>query len=149
MNKTMKKLLALVLALVMVLALSACGQQKANDDAADAAQIELPVADGADIGSGAVSFTTAVTGKDGKEITFTVHTDKETVGEALLELGIIAGDTTEYGLYVKSVNGETADYDTDGAYWAFYIGDQYAPVGVDLASVEDGATYGFVVEKAQ
>lgn len=149
MNKTMKKLLALVLALVMVMALTACGQQKANDDAADAAQIELPVADGADIGSGAVSFTTAVTGKDGKEITFTVHTDKETVGEALLELGIIAGDTTEYGLYVKSVNGETADYDTDGAYWAFYIGDQYAPVGVDMASVEEGTTYGFVVEKAQ
>lgn len=149
MKKTMTKLLALVLALVMVLALSACGQQKAEDNNDNGAQITLPVADGADIGSGAVSFTTSVTGKDGKAISFTVHTDKETVGEALLELGIIAGDTTEYGLYVKSVNGETADYDTDGAYWAFYIGDQYAPVGVDMASIEEGATYGFVVEKAQ
>lgn len=149
MKKTMKKLLALVLALVMVMALSACGQQKADDAATGATQLELPVADGADIGSGAVSFTTSVTGKDGKAISFTVHTNKETVGEALLELGIIAGDTTEYGLYVKSVNGETADYDTDGAYWAFYIGDQYAPVGVDMASIEEGATYGFVVEKAQ
>ncbi len=152
MKKTMKKLLALVLALVMVMALTACGQQKAqdNDNSGDTgAQITLPVADGADIGSGAASFTTSVTGKDGKTISFTVHTDKETVGEALLELGIIAGDTSEYGLYVKSVNGETADYDTDGAYWAFYIGDQYAPVGVDLASIEEGTTYGFAVEKAQ
>lgn len=149
MKTTMTKLLALVLALVMVIALSACGQQKAEDNNDNGAQITLPVADGADIGSGAVSFTTSVTGKDGKAISFTVHTDKETVGEALLELGIITGDTTEYGLYVKSVNGETADYDTDGAYWAFYIGDQYAPVGVDMASIEEGATYGFVVEKAQ
>lgn len=149
MKTTMTKLLALVLALVMVMALSACGQQKAEDNNDNGAQITLPVADGADIGSGAVSFTTSVTGKDGKAISFTVRTDKETVGEALLELGIIAGDTTEYGLYVKSVNGETADYDTDGAYWAFYIGDQYAPVGVDMASIEEGATYGFVVEKAQ
>lgn len=152
MKKTMKKILALVLALVMVMALSACGQQKddnSGDNGDNGAQITLPVADGADIGTGAVSFTTSVTGKGGKAISFTVHTDKETVGEALLELGIIAGDTTEYGLYVKSVNGETADYDTDGAYWAFYIGDQYAPVGVDMASIEEGATYGFVVEKAQ
>lgn len=149
MKKTMKKILALVLALVMVMALSACGQQKDDNSGDNGAQITLPVADGADIGSGAASFTTSVTGKDGKAINFTVHTDKETVGEALLELGIIAGDTTEYGLYVKSVNGETADYDTDGAYWAFYIGDQYAPVGVDMASIEEGTTYGFVVEKAQ
>ena len=53
--------------------------------------------------------------------TLEIHTDQETVGAALLELGLIAGEESEYGLFIKTVNGLTADYDTDGVYWAFYI----------------------------
>lgn len=130
MKNTMKKLLALLLALVLTLALAACGQKEENktddqtndpaitdqDNAADE-KVTLPVADGAVIGQGAVAFTVEVQGADGKTVTFTVNTDEETVGAALLKLGVIAGDDSEYGLYVKTVNGETADYDADGTYW--------------------------------
>lgn len=144
MKKTMTKLLALALAVLMALSLSACG--KKDSGAAD--KVELPVADGAVIGQGATAITVQVTGADGKTVTFTVNTDEETVGAALLGLGVIAGDNSEYGLYVKTVNGETADYDKDGAYWAFYINGEYASVGVDYAAPEAGATYGFQVEKA-
>ena len=144
MKKTMTKLLALALAVLMALSLSACG--KKDSGAAD--KVELPVADGAVIGQGAMAITVQVTGADGKTVTFTVNTDEETVGAALLGLGVIAGDNSEYGLYVKTVNGETADYDKDGAYWAFYINGEYASVGVDYAAPEAGATYGFQVEKA-
>ena len=35
----------------------------------------------------------------------------------LLSLDLIAGDEGEYGLYVKTVNGITADYETDGMYF--------------------------------
>lgn len=148
----LNKLLALLLALVMVLALAACGNKaQDNGGAGDDANVvtDGTVADGATVGKGATAFTVEVAQLDGTSITFTVNTDKATVGEALLELGIVAGDDTEYGLYVKTVNGETADYDTDGTYWGFYINGEYAMTGVDATNIEAGATYALKAEKAE
>ena len=53
----------------------------------------------------------------------------------------------QFADYVKTVNGITADYDTDGTYWAFYVNGEYAMTGVDSTPVEDGAVYTFKVEK--
>ena len=106
------------------------------------------VADGATVGEGKTAFTVEVVQLDGTSIKFTVNTDKATVGEALLDLGIVAGDTTEYGLYIKTVNGVTLDYDADGAYWAFYINGEYASTGVDSTNIEAGATYTLKAEAA-
>lgn len=148
----LNKLLALLLALVMVLALAACGNQaQDNGGAGNDADVvtDGTVADGTTVGQGKTAFTMEVTQLDGTTVTFTVNTDKETVGEALLELGIVAGDDTEYGLYVKTVNGVTLDYDTDGAYWAFYINGEYAMTGVDATSIEAGASYTLKAEKAE
>ena len=117
-----------------------------NGDAA--APQDRVVADGDVIGEGKTAFTVEVAQLDGTSITFTVNTDKETVGEALLELGVVAGDTTEYGLYVTTVNGVTLDYNTDGAYWAFYINGEYASTGVDATNIEAGAAYALKAEKA-
>lgn len=148
----LNKLLALLLALVMVLALAACGNKaQDNGGTGDDANVvtDGTVADGTTVGKGATAFTVEVAQLDGTSITFTVNTDKATVGEALLELGIVAGDDTEYGLYVKTVNGVTLDYDTDGAYWAFYINGEYAMTGVDATNIEAGATYALKAEKAE
>lgn len=148
----LNKLLALLLALVMVLALASCGNKaQDNGGAGDDANVvtDGTVADGATVGKGATAFTVEVAQLDGTSITFTVNTDKATVGEALLELGIVAGDDTEYGLYVKTVNGVTLDYDTDGAYWAFYINGEYAMTGVDATNIEAGAIYALKAEKAE
>ena len=68
------------------------------------------------------------------------------MGEALAELGIIAGDESEWGLYVKTINGITADYDTDGTYWAFYIDGEYAMTGVDATEIDEEAIYSFAIE---
>ena len=68
-------------------------------------------------------------------------------GKALLDQGVIAGEDSSYGLYVKTVNGITLDYDTDGMYWAFYINGEYAQTGVDATGVENGAVYAFRAEK--
>ena len=176
----LNKLLALLLALVMVLSLAACGNKAQDNGTADkdagavtdtgnntgdngdaaapqdsvvadgdaAAPQDSVVADGDVIGEGKTAFTVEVAQLDGTSITFTVNTDKETVGEALLELGVVAGDTTEYGLYVTTVNGVTLDYNTDGAYWAFYINGEYASTGVDATNIEAGAAYALKAEKA-
>ena len=88
-----------------------------------------------------------MTDASGKETDFTINTDKKTVGEALLEKNLIAGDDSEYGLYVKTVNGVTLDYDKDGMYWAFYENGQYASKGVDSTEVTAGAEYAFKAEK--
>ena len=99
-----------------------------------------------EIGEGEKSFVFTVTDADGTETAFLVHTDKTTVGEALLELELIAGDEGAYGLYVKTVNGATYDYDKDGKYWAFYVNGEYGMTGVDMTDITEGATYSFKVE---
>lgn len=149
-NNGFHKLLALLLALVMVLSLAACGNKTQGGDTGNDANVvtDGAVADGATVGQGKTAFTMEVAQLDGTSITFTVNTDKATVGEALLELGIVAGDDTEYGLYVKTVNGVTLDYDTDGAYWAFYINGEYASTGVDATNIEAGAAYALKAEQA-
>ena len=91
-------------------------------------------------GNGAKTIVVEVKANE-QSIKLTIKTDKSTVGEALLEHGLIAGEEGQYGLYVKVVNGMTADYDIDQSYWSFYINGEYAMTGVDSTEITDGATY--------
>lgn len=102
--------------------------------------------DGEVIGEGEKSFIFIVKDHDGEK-RFTVNTDETIVGKALLATGIIAGEDGEYGLYVKTVNGVTADYDKDGEYWAFYVDGEYAQTGVDQTELQEGSEYSFKIEK--
>ena len=122
----MKKLLSLLLVMVMVLSLVACGKEQSKATGA--------------------SFTVVVADLEGQETTFEYTSDKATVGEALIAQGLIEGHETEYGLYVDSVNGVTLDWDKDGKYWAFYIDGEYAMTGVDTTEITEGATYAFKPE---
>lgn len=99
------------------------------------------------LGEGETKFTLTVVDKEGNETLFEIHTEKETVGDALLELNLIEGEDGAYGLYVKTVNGITADYDADQTYWAFYINGEYASTGVDTTKITAGDSYSFQVEK--
>ncbi len=65
-----------------------------------------------------VNITVTVKDKDGKTADFKLATKKTNLADALLEKGLVTGDDTEYGLYIKTVNGIRADYDEDKAYWA-------------------------------
>ena len=137
----MKKLLAILLAMALVLSLCACGKKAVPVEAG------APVVnDGDVIGEGKNSFTLEIVDKDGEKITATIKCDDTIVGDALQAYGIIAGEEAEYGLYIKSVNGITADYDKDGTYWSFYVNGEYAVTGVDLTAIENGATYTLAVE---
>ena len=84
---------------------------------------------------------------EGESVTFTIHTDKNILGDALVEHNLIAGEEGQYGLYVKLVNGIEADYDKDQTYWAFYKNGEYMMSGVDTTEISDGEHYELVKEK--
>ena len=96
------------------------------------------------LGSGSKTITVTVKDNEGKAVVFTIKTDAKTVGDALLENELIAGDQGAYGMYVKVVNGLRADYDKDKAYWAFSINGEMAMTGVDMTDLTDGGVYELV-----
>lgn len=146
-----KKSLSLALCIVLITAIalftSGCNDNTSQATSETATVAETAVqAESNVLGEGDTQFTFTVTDVDGNETEFEINTDKTTVGEVLIELGLIDGDEGEFGLYVKTVNGITVDYDTDGKYWAFYVGDEYAVSGVDSTEIVEGETYSFKVE---
>jgi len=149
MKNVMRKRLAMIIrvALILTMALSLVACKGKSDTAADTSAVTETAADSNVLGEGAVEFTFEVVDGNGNTTEFTINTDKKTVGEALQDVSLIEGEDSEYGLYVKTVNGITADYDVYQTYWAFYIDGEYASTGVDSTDVVAGSTYSFKVEK--
>lgn len=150
----MKKISLLILALVLsftCLFLFSCDNEDTTSSTAESLKEgeEIP-AEGlwkdatyrknTTLGEGSKTFTLTVA-IEGKSIDITVKTDATILGDALTSLGLVEGEDGDWGLYIKKVNGVTADYDVDGTYWAFYINGEYASSGVDTTEITDGAKY--------
>lgn len=139
---SMKKMLSLILCAVLIAAMALSVTGCSGNETWKTKTFK----DGQTLGEGSKEFTLIVTDGEGKEATATIRTDKAIVGEALLELELIAGEEQEIGLYVKSVNGKTYDYDKDGKYWAFYIDGEYAMTGIDATEIVPGTVYSLKAE---
>jgi len=100
------------------------------------------------IGEGEAMFRFEMTDGEGTITAWHVHTNASTVGEALLEVGLIEGNVTDFGLMVIYVYGIRADFVEDSAWWAFYIDGEMAMAGVDATEIEEGVTYAFVCTDA-
>lgn len=101
--------------------------------------------------SGTKTYTLAVVDDAGNVKDYAAATDAEYLRQALEELEetedfSMEGEESVYGLYITTVNGVTADYDTDGAYWSVYVNDAYAQNGVDSQPVKDGDAFKLVYE---
>lgn len=143
MKKTqLKKMLSLILCIVLIAAVALCTVGCNDNKDNTSSKAETSAVNGVKI-----NFKFTVVDADGNETSFDVSTDKKTVGEALLDEGLIEGDKGPYGLYVKTVNGVTLDYDTDGMYWAFYVNGKYGSAGVDATDAAEGDSYAFKAEK--
>ena len=143
-NNKFKKLFSCILSGLLIAALtfmSGCNENE-NDLPNNPNTNEV-----IELGEGQTTFSFIVVDKDGNETEYNIHTDKTKVGEALLEHDLIEGEESEYGLFVKSVNGIVADYDIDQTYWAFYVDGEYAMSGVEKTDIVEGSTYSFKVEK--
>ena len=122
----MKKILALILAFVLLLALAACGEKAAENDGS------------------MKKFSVTVVHADGTEKVFEYESAETNVGPVLEAAGLIKGNAGPYGLEITEVDGETAIYNTDGAYWAVYVGEEYAMSGIDTTPITDGGVYKLV-----
>lgn len=101
--------------------------------------------------AGAKSITLTVVDDQGKETPYEIHTDKEYLGEVFNEVDGLTVKGTEgaYGLYIETVNGLTADYDTDQAYWSLYVNGEYGTNSADSQPIADGDAYMIKYETAQ
>ncbi len=144
-KKTMSFILCMVLIVAMALSTTGCNGNQKNESPKDTSQENTP-SDVTVLGEGSTNFAFTVVDLEGNTTAFEIHTDKDTVGSALLELGLIDGDDSEYGLFVKTVNNITVDYDTQGKYWAFYVDEEYATSGVDTTPITAGASYSLKAE---
>ena len=93
---------------------------------------------------GGKEITINVDHLNGDDTTFTIHTDEEYLRGALEQEDLIEGTESEYGLYVLTVDGETAD-ESEQQWWGYSVNGTFAELGVDSQPVADGDVYDFVL----
>ncbi len=142
MKKSLKTLVFVILAIAVLFSFTACKNNVSKEGLWENAVYTKDTT----FGNGKTSVQVEVKAGD-DSVTFTLKTDKTVLGDALCEFDLIAGDETQYGLYVKKVNGIVADYDIDCSYWAFFKDGEMMMVGVDGATIADGEHYELVYTK--
>jgi hypothetical protein len=140
----MKRLIAL-LAILAILVLTGCGFF-VYQYFTETFDFEREAIEVVEIGEGETMFHLYVAG-DGVFYAWDVRTNQSTVGAALAELGLIDGEEGAFGMFVTTVNGIIADFDADGAWWAFEIDSEMSPTGVDATYIEEGRFYAFVLTR--
>ena len=154
----MKKLTTLILTLALSAAmLAGCGVSASTAASSEAASSEVvseavseeaaSTAEAAD-SAAAIQFTFTATGEDGGSTVLTLDAaDGEKLSDALAAAGVISEDEAAAG-FVTTVNGVTADYNADGAWWCLTDGDgEMTSVGVADIELHDGDSYAFTYTK--
>lgn len=81
---------------------------------------------------------------DGSIKTFPIQTTALNLREALEEIGLIDGEENEYGLYVETVDGETAKAQLT-QWWCFYKNGEELMTSVDEALITNGERYAAIL----
>lgn len=98
--------------------------------------------------AGGKSVQIEIVYEDGTTRVETYQTDAEFLSQLLLEKELVTGyESREYGFTIESVDGILLDWSKDGAYWALYIGEEYATTSAAGIALEDGGIYRLVYEK--
>ena len=129
MSKNAKKILTVVLLLVVVAAAAALYLHFRPQPTEGAKTLAVTVVHG-----------------DESKKDFTIHTDAETLRAALEQEKLIEGTESEWGLYVLTVDGETAD-EAQQQWWCFNDGaGNMLETGVDSTMIQDGDSYEIVLK---
>lgn len=89
---------------------------------------------------GSKSITLTVLDDQGRETVYKANTDAEYLSEVFEEIDglTVEGSESEYGLFIETVNGLTADYDRNGSYWSIYVNGKYGQYSADRQPIADG-----------
>lgn len=100
---------------------------------------------------GEKNITIEVVMADGEATVYEVNTDAEYLVGAMEEADGLTfeGEEGVYGLSISAINGVRADYTLDGAYWGFFVNDEYCNYGVSQQPVEDGDAFSIVYTLAE
>ena len=77
---------------------------------------------------------------DGSEAAFQYQTDAEYLGDVLTENGLVEGTESTYGLFITTVDGETAD-DSLQQCWCITREGEMLSTGADQTPIADGEQY--------
>lgn len=94
--------------------------------------------------AGDKTIAVAVIHGDGTQKDFSINTDAETLRDALEPEGLISGTESEYGLYILTVDGETAD-ESQQQWWCITKGGEMLMTGADSTMIADGEQYEFTL----
>ena len=138
MNQKQKKLMIGVLALVVLIA----------------AGVGIYSQFGPKASEGEKAYVLTVVDDRGDEKLYEGRTDAAYLKDLMDELTeegdfSYEGSGGDYGLYIETINGITADYNTDGAYWAIYVNGEYGQYGADAQPITDSDEFRLVYEAAQ
>lgn len=120
-KKLIRKSFALITAVILVLsvfALAGCQEKQV------------------DLNEKTVTFKVIL--EDGSEKSYEIKTEKGILAEALVDEGII---TYEDSGFYTTIDGVTADYNADGAWWCITKGGEMLNYGLNDITIKDGETY--------
>lgn len=89
-----------------------------------------------DTTAGEKQITIAVIHGDGSENTFSYDTDAEYLGEVLQTEGLAEGTDGPYGMFITTVDGETAD-DSKEQWWCITKAGEAVNTGADQTPIQD------------
>ena len=150
---TLHKFAALALSAVLsVCLLAGCGASASSTASSAVSDAASSVAS-SEVASSAAAETQAtveftVTTADGSVSSVLLNvTDGEKLSTALAKAGIISQEEADAG-FVTTVNGETADYNKDQAWWCLTdAAGEMTTVGVADIELHDGDSYAFTYTK--
>ncbi|MBE5853575.1 MAG: DUF4430 domain-containing protein [Lachnospiraceae bacterium] len=100
---------------------------------------------------GGKNISVEVIGNEKEAVRYELSTNQEYLLGALQEIEELEMESEDgpYGPMLLSINGEFAEFNTNGAYWAFYVNDGYCNYGVAEQPVEDGDAFQIVYTPAE
>ena len=151
-NKILPVAVSAAMAAMLLAGCGASASSAASSEAASEVVSSEAVSEAATAESGdseaKVHATFTVVDADGNSTDIDLEVaDGEKLGDALAEAGVSSQDEADAG-FVTTVNGETADYNADGAWWCLTDADgEMTTVGVADIELHDGDSYAFTYTK--
>lgn len=129
-SKVLMTLIAAVLILSSLFTFTACGGKE------DASSGQSPTSS-VSAEEAKVSITFKLI-KDGQTTEFPIETSKKYLADALVEAKLV-----EYASdgYYTTINGITADWNTDKSWWCITIGGEMSMKGLNEIELTDGGSY--------